>query len=199
VFVKICGLQSEEALDAAVEHGADAVGFVLAHSPRRVSYERFRELSRRVAGRTLRVAVVRQVATTEAEEWVRQGDADLVQAEAFLPVWPRSPYLLVRALELGEPFTPVEGARPFAYVFDRRVQGRSGGTGQQADWAEARRWAREVRLILAGGLQVENVADAVAAVEPFGVDVSSGVEVAGAKSPERIVAFLAAAKGGGPL
>ncbi|EKP95658.1 phosphoribosylanthranilate isomerase [Thermaerobacter subterraneus] len=87
-------------------------------------------------------------------------------------------------------------------LLDAALPGQRGGTGQRADWAAAAWLARRRPLILAGGLNPENVAEAVRAVRPWGVDVSSGVERArGVKDPERIARFIAAARaavGGGP-
>jgi phosphoribosylanthranilate isomerase len=75
------------------------------------------------------------------------------------------------------------------------MEGARSGTGEKADWARARVLAQRTELVLAGGLDAENVATAIAAVRPFGVDVSSGVEhVPGSKSPERIMDFVAAAR-----
>ena len=75
------------------------------------------------------------------------------------------------------------------------LEGTRSGTGERADWAQARALAQRTELVLAGGLDATNVATAIAAVRPFGVDVSSGVEYApGRKSPERIIDFVAAAR-----
>lgn len=196
MWVKICGLRDEEALEAAIAAGADAVGFVLAESRRQLSPDTAKRLMRLVRGRALRVAVFRAVRTDLAEAWVRQGYADLVQAERFEPRLPEVDYLLVYALAPGEPFQPDPVARPFAFVIDRRVGTVGGGTGQLADWDVARQAALTHRVVLAGGLTPENVAEAIQRVQPFGVDVSSGVEVAGRKDPDRIRAFVERAKGG---
>jgi phosphoribosylanthranilate isomerase len=193
-WVKVCGLREPESLEAALAAGVDAVGFVLAESPRRVAPDALPGLSRLARGRALRVAVFRSVAAGLAAELVHRRLVDLVQAERFTPRPPRVPVLLVRALELGEAFRPEPDERPFAYVLDRRVGGRTGGTGCLADWEVAAQAARTVRLVLAGGLTPENVAAAIARVRPFGVDVSGGVETDGRKDPARIVAFVAAVR-----
>ena len=89
---------------------------------------------------------------------------------------------------LGQPLTP---------LLDAHVPGQYGGTGQTGDWSLAAALAAEERIMLAGGLKPENVADAVRAVRPWGVDVASGVEVAGqpgVKDATRIAAFIRAAR-----
>ncbi len=86
---------------------------------------------------------------------------------------------------LGQPLTP---------LLDAHVPGHWGGTGARADWGLAATLSRLYPLVLAGGLTPENVGEAIAAVQPLGVDVSSGVETDGAKDPAKIRAFIAAAR-----
>jgi phosphoribosylanthranilate isomerase len=81
-------------------------------------------------------------------------------------------------------------------LVDAHIAGAYGGTGTQADWSRAARIARQVPTVLAGGLTPENVAAAIAQVQPLGVDVSSGVERDGQKDPALITAFIAAARCG---
>ncbi|MDQ6603363.1 MAG: phosphoribosylanthranilate isomerase [Chloroflexota bacterium] len=84
--------------------------------------------------------------------------------------------------------------QPLMPLLDAHVPGQYGGTGQTGDWALAAALAAEERIMLAGGLTPENVGDAVRTVKPWGVDVASGVEVAGHKDAARIAAFLRAAR-----
>jgi phosphoribosylanthranilate isomerase len=188
VFVKICGLTDETAVEAAVTAGADAIGFVFAESAREVSPERARELCRDVPEGTIRVAVMhhpsqaryRQVVETFGPDWVQ------TDAEDFDSL-PHS----------GSPVPlPVfrEGQTEGRTEFPARLlfEGRVSGSGTTADWGEAGRIAERTELILAGGLNIENVASAVIKVRPFGVDVSSGVEFErGRKDPNRIREFVA--------
>ena len=191
VRVKICGIVTPEAAAAAVQAGADAVGFVFADSPRRVDVERAGEIARSLPPFVTRVAVFRYPRPHEVADVVRRLRPDLVQAEpvaglrealvtgvAFLPVLHDGADLDRRAAELGQPALLLEAA------------GR-GGRGVAPDPERAARLARRFRLVLAGGLTPENVAAAIRRVRPFAVDVSSGVESAPAiKDPERIGRFV---------
>jgi phosphoribosylanthranilate isomerase len=195
VRVKICGVTTPEAIEAAVAAGADAIGFVLAaDSPRRLDLAAARRLAALVPPFVVRVAVLRHPTPDEARAVVDALAPDLLQAEPsdalqraldgrvrLLPVLHDDPDLLSRL--------PVEA--PLVLL---EAEGR-GGRGIPPDHARAAAAARRVRLVLAGGLTPENVGAAIAAVRPFAVDVSSGVESApGVKDPHRIAAFIAAVR-----
>lgn len=187
MFVKICGITTHAALRAAIEAGADAVGFVFADSVREISAERAAALVLGAPRPPLRVAVMRHppaercahVLTAFAPDWVQTDAEDfatleLPEAVAALPV-----YRSGRAL-------PGAGL-PARLLYEGAVS----GSGRRADWSEARALARRAELVLAGGLSPDNVAEAIRAVDPWGVDVSSGVESApGIKDPEKIRAFV---------
>lgn len=191
LFVKICGITTPEALDAAVAAGADAVGFVFhARSPRHLGPAAAARLARRLPAGVAAVAVTLHPARETVARILDgfQPDAWQSDAEDFLtfdlpdPIerWP----VLRRAGSLSD--------LPRRFVFDAPASGR----GLRADWREAAMLARRCELVLAGGLDPANVAGAIAAVRPFGVDVSSGVErAAGVKDPKRIREFVAAARG----
>ena len=196
--VKICGVTSPEAVEAAVAAGADAIGFVLAaDSPRRLAPADARRLAALVPPFVARVAVLRHPSFDEARAAIDAIAPDLVQAEPstaieraiegrvrLLPVLHDGPGLLER-LPFGAPAVLLE------------AEGR-GGRGLAPDLERAAALARRVRLVLAGGLTPDNVAAAIAAVRPFAVDVSSGVESSpGVKDPRRIAAFIAAARAAG--
>jgi phosphoribosylanthranilate isomerase len=188
MFVKICGLTDETAVAAAIEAGADALGFVFAESPREVSPHRARELCRSAPTATIRVAVMRHpspgrfeaVMATFAPDWIQTDAEDF----AGLPAPGRA-----RALPVFR-----DGATRDLTEFPARLlfEGVASGSGATADWDEARRIASRSELILAGGLDVANVGAAMTRVRPFGVDVSSGVEVErGRKDPAKIREFVA--------
>jgi phosphoribosylanthranilate isomerase len=188
MFVKICGITSAEALDAAAAAGADAVGFVFAPSPREISPERAALLAAALPRGVTRVAVTRH---PSVELW-RQ------VCEVFGPDWLQTDAedLEKLAIPQGVSVLPVfrDGAmQPRADAPSRLLfESGASGSGKTADWDEARALARRAQLILAGGLNSENVEEAIRHVRPWGVDVSSGVERRrGEKDPAMIREFVA--------
>jgi phosphoribosylanthranilate isomerase len=186
VFVKICGINSAAAAEAAVAAGADALGFVFAESPREVTPERARELAAAVPRAIKRVAVLRhppralwqRVLDVFAPDWLQTDAEDLAEIDlpascAALPV-----YRDGRAPATPPPRLLFEGSRS--------------GSGRTANWDEAAALASRTQLILAGGLDAANVEAAIRHVRPWGVDVSSGVEKRrGEKDPRMIHEFVA--------
>ena len=202
VLVKLCGLNSAAAVEAALAAGADALGFVLAPSPRRVTLDEARALLARVPRGVTTVAVFARPTLVELERALELG-FDALQAEHdvplpavspdkfFLPVLRDDPRL--EELVQPEPY-PAGGPRSLrgAVVLDGA---RGGGQGQAVDELRAARLARRTRLVLAGGLTPANVAARIRAVRPFAVDVSSGIErERGTKDPELIAAFVRAVR-----
>lgn len=202
MWVKICGVTSAEDARAAVDCGADAVGINLVpSSPRAVSVREAELIARAVDARAEVVGVVADLTLARLNQlmteirlslWQLHGNEspELVRALA-----PRA----YKALRVGAPgdaaaFERFAGDRILA---DSKHAGAPGGSGVAFDWTWVEGVARCRRLILAGGLTAENVADAVRTVRPFGVDVASGVEVPGAprrKDLERMRRFVEAAK-----
>jgi phosphoribosylanthranilate isomerase len=188
--VKICGLTTREAVEAACDAGADALGFVFTESPRRLSPEQARALTAGVPRHVLRIAVTRhpdQALVTDIAAVFRphrlQADAEDFQA-LTLP-FGLEPLPVLRDGAAAP--TPL----PDLFLYE----GVDSGRGLPADWSRARDLARHGGLILAGGLSAANVAQAVASVRPYGVDVSSGVERApGVKDSDQIRAFVAAVR-----
>ncbi len=193
IFVKICGLKTAAAVDAAVNGGADALGFVFADSPRQISPESALALTRDLPPGVVKVAVMRHPSQDQlasvleifGPDWL-QSDAEDFEGAAVpagtdrLPVYRDTPALNIAA-----------AAREPMLLFE----GKESGQGQLADWNRARELAGLTRIILAGGLDPDNVADAIRAVRPYGVDVSSGVESErGVKDTVRIAAFLGAVR-----
>jgi len=188
MFVKICGMTSREAVVAAVAAGADAIGFVFAASARAVSPEQACELAADVPRTVVRVAVMHHPAATHCARVL----------EVFGPDWLQTDAEDLAALNLpaGVRVLPVfrNGHLPETATLPARLlfEGTRSGTGTTADWDEARRIASTTELVLAGGLTPENVGAAIEYVRPWGVDVSSGVEIRkGLKDPELISEFLA--------
>ena len=192
VFVKVCGLTHADDVRAAVAAGADALGFVFAESPRRVSPEAAAEISRGVPDGVLRVAVMLH---PRADEWQAVAEAfrpDVLQTDAgdfgtldvaeHVVRWP-----VIRQTAGESPGTPRSGT----YVYE----GAKSGTGATVDWRTAALCARQGNMILAGGLGPDNVAAAIRQVKPYGVDASSSLERApGRKDEQKVAAFISAAK-----
>lgn len=193
-FIKICGMTEARAVDAALAAGADAIGFVLAPSVRRVTAAQAAELAAPARGRALCVAVTLHPDAALLDEIFTQFRPDVLQTDladlssmvlpAGVVAWP-----VLR----GAP----AGAAADSLVSKQRVlfEGLSSGAGKLADWTIASGLSGSYALILAGGLRPSNVAEAIEAVRPFGVDVSSGVEESpGRKSPELIESFVSRAR-----
>jgi phosphoribosylanthranilate isomerase len=208
-LVKICGLTSAAALEAAVACGADALGFVLAPSPRRLSPARARELLRLVPPGIERIAVFARAGRHEVALALDLG-FDGLQAELAAGTRPPlpAPIYWLPVLRDGADL-PSRLARIEPYPGDGRGSLRGalvldgpggGGRGLPVDGERARRAARSRSIVLAGGLTPANVAERVHAIRPFAVDTSSGVErERGVKDPELIRAFVASVRAaGGP-
>jgi indole-3-glycerol phosphate synthase / phosphoribosylanthranilate isomerase len=206
VTVKICGITSKEDALLAVSAGADAVGFVFwPGSPRTVDPQAARAIAAAVPPFILRVGVFVDATAEEMRRVADEVGLDIVQLHGneSPEAVSRAPRRAVKAVRVGPGFRPDEALRydgtAAALLLDTRVEGdgRPGGTGRVFDWS----LVRPVRegtsfLILAGGLTPENVGEAVAAVRPDGVDVSSGVESApGKKDPAKMRAFVEAVRG----
>jgi phosphoribosylanthranilate isomerase len=190
MWIKICGMTTPDAISSALEAEVDAIGFVFAASPRRLTPEAARQLSRPARARLRCVAVMRHPTQLELDEMLRVFRPDLLQTDET----DLAGLDLPAALELLPVVRGGEGtpASPAPRVL---FEGPASGTGTASDWSAARRLAQLTQLVLAGGLDPGNVAAAIHAVRPFGVDVSSGVEARpGVKSPLKIVQFAAAAR-----
>jgi phosphoribosylanthranilate isomerase len=199
MFVKICGITRASDAVHAVRHGADALGFVFwRDSPRYIEPSRAAEIIAGVPDGVMRVGVfvnepidaIRAVATETGISAVQlHGDEPPEYAAALdRPV--------LRAINLENADETCQ-AWPVntTFLMDAVDRVRRGGTGQLVDWDRAAILAQTQRIVLAGGLTSNNVADAIVQVGPFGVDVSSGVEDApGLKNPELVARFLESAR-----
>lgn len=190
LFVKICGVSTVEALEAAVAAGADAIGFVFhAPSPRDISPARAAELARRLPPGVLCVAVTRHPGQPLVDRILESLAPDVWQSDAI-------DFDAIR-LPAGIERWPVLRKRPNTRHGSRRVlfESPQSGSGERADWPAASVVARTSELILGGGLDRTNIRRAISTVRPFGVDVSSGVETApGVKDARRIREFIVRAR-----
>ncbi|MEM8546671.1 MAG: phosphoribosylanthranilate isomerase [Pseudomonadota bacterium] len=190
-YIKICGLTRPHAIRAALDAGADAVGFVFAPSPREVSPEQALPLVDIARGRADIVAVMLHPAAWLVDMVLGLVQPDILQTDAedyaSIELPPG-----VQALPVCRNVRRLPRAGEHPRVL---VEGAVSGAGAVADWTFAQRAARTHDVVLAGGLNPDNVGTAIAAVHPFGVDVSSGVEAArGQKDPALIRAFIANAR-----
>ena len=195
MFIKICGITRLTDALHAVQHGATALGFVFwPQSPRYVTPERAREIIAELPSGTTSVGVfvnepvdgIRAVVARSGINAVQlHGDEPPAYADAL--GWPVFRALTVAdASEAGEAW-PEETT----FLLDTIDPVRRGGTGENVDWSRAAGIALTRRVVLAGGLTPLNVADAIGAVRPFGVDVSSGVEASpGVKNLDKVARFL---------
>ncbi|MGC1869331.1 MAG: phosphoribosylanthranilate isomerase [Acidobacteriaceae bacterium] len=218
MWIKICGITSLEDAKAAVDAEADAVGFVFAASPRRVTPEVVREITRTLPFNLEKIGIFVDssmdeiVATFETAGLTgvqlhgeyspdHLSELRLRMKQKFLPVrvvyvvpYERDSAGFARRLQ-SLAAMPDSDDGPSAVLVDTRVGDKVGGTGIPFDWGAARaafrQHAANLRLIAAGGLQPENVRQAIHTMQPWGVDVSSGVEsVPGRKDHQRVKQFI---------
>ncbi len=197
--MKICGVREPDAVAAAVRAGADAVGFVFAPSPRRVGFAEARALAEEVPPLVARVAVLWKPLAKEVAEVLDAFQPDVLQCEpdpaGHPPPGARTGFLAV--LHDGPDVLAEARALPPGTTVLLESAGR-GGRGAAPDRTRAAALARERPVVLAGGLTPDNVAEAIHAVRPWGVDVSSGVESdPGRKDPRLIERFLEAVRRAG--
>jgi phosphoribosylanthranilate isomerase len=209
LLIKICGLTTSEALDAALDAGADMVGFVFfPPSPRTIGWETARRLGERVKGRARKVAL-----TVDADDAYLEAIIEALQPDEMQLHGKETPdRAVVVRTRFGRPVTkalPIEKrsdlspVNVYAKVVDRllfdarppRGATRPGGLGRTFDWHLLQNLDPGVPFMLSGGLDAGNVAEALRITRAGAVDVSSGVERApGQKDPDKIRAFVRAAR-----
>jgi phosphoribosylanthranilate isomerase len=190
-WVKICGMTSEAAVTAALNAGVDAIGFVFAPSVRQVSTQRAFELARPARDRVSCIAVTQHPSQSLVDEIISVFNPDVLQTDIEDLTTLRLPDTLTILPVLRAGATTRHGVLPERLLFE----GPRSGTGEMSDWDEAAALARTTQLLLAGGLNSENVSPAIARVRPAGVDTSSGVEShPGVKSAVKVAEFVSAAR-----
>ncbi len=206
VRVKICGIRRVEDLRAAVEEGADAVGMVVGFpsSPRNLSLSQAAEIRRGVPVFVDAVLVVRADGREEFRRVVEELEPDAIQLYGQLSLAEARDLAtgcrIIKPVKAGTEPSGLDLSLADAILLDSHSESLPGGTGRTHDWYAARRLREQISLplVLAGGLNPSNVSEAVRVVEPYAVDVSSGVESSpGVKSRELIRAFIRAALGEG--
>jgi phosphoribosylanthranilate isomerase len=212
--IKICGLKTPEALDVALESGADLVGFVFfGPSPRNLDLPTARALGARVNGRAGKVALTVNATDDALSDIIASLKPDMLQLhgaetpERVVAVRTRFGLPVMKALPISEraDLSPI---RLYAHVADRLIfdarapeaATRPGGLGEVFDWSLLKGVDVGIPYMLSGGLDASNVAEAISIIRAPGVDVSSGVERApGVKDLDKIRAFIRAARAAEPL
>jgi len=192
--VKVCGITTPDDGAMAARAGADYVGVVLTESPRRVTAERAREIALLLPAETLLVAVFADETPDAVKRAVEGLPVHAVQVtgwdHAATPQESFEVWHVLRGIPPEPATLPMVPLR--TYLLDAADGTRPGGTGKRADWDWARRGVNAgLRLVVAGGLTPENVSELVREVRPFGVDASSGLELApGRKDAVKVQTFL---------
>jgi len=201
MFVKICGITTEDDALLAVAMGADAVGFIMAPSQRQIAPQKVYDITRRLPPEVLTVGVFRNELPERVVELGHKAGVKAVQLHGretieqtrevaghfrwVIKVFGAGDENLPRADQYGTDMIMIDAPDP--------------GSGKVFDWNLAGDAPDSVKLILAGGLTADNVSAAIAEVEPWGVDVATGVESApGKKDPIKVMRFIEAAKEAAP-
>ncbi|MFZ5650063.1 MAG: phosphoribosylanthranilate isomerase [Bacillota bacterium] len=198
VRVKICGIRDTETALGAADAGADALGFVFAPGKRTISPEEAREIIGKLPPLVSRVGVFVNLPAAEVAAIAAFAGLDTVQLHGEEPPeYCRDlGFKVIKSFPAGSA-ADLERAKDYrvdGYLLDTPVQGRRGGTGRAFDWRLAA-GLNAGPLILAGGLNPENVREAIEIVRPYAVDVSSGVETGGCKDIGKIREFIRRVKG----
>ncbi|WP_043315492.1 phosphoribosylanthranilate isomerase [Microbulbifer sp. HZ11] len=199
--VKICGITSVEDARLAVDAGADALGLVFyPPSPRHVTAERAAEIASAVSPFAVLTGLFVDAHPQDVEDILKLVPLNLLQfhGDENAPYCRQFHRPYMKALRMKPGLDPVEAMAAYpdarGILLDAYRKGVPGGTGDTFDWQRVPQGS-DRHIILAGGLNLENVAEAIAAANPHGVDVSGGVEAApGRKDPHKVRAFIRAAR-----
>lgn len=191
VFVKVCGMRDADCVAASVSAGANAIGFVFAESVRKISPAEAKTVAQGIPAHVQKVAVMRHPSNEQWQTVLSEFAPDVLQTDAGDFASLDVPENVVRWPVLrqrsGEAFPEL----PEVFVYE----GPSSGAGETVDWAGAAVIAAQGRMILAGGLDANNVGTAIRTVRPWGVDASSGLESSpGIKDVELIKNFVQAVR-----
>jgi phosphoribosylanthranilate isomerase len=201
MFVKICGITNEDDALLAVAMGADAVGFVFAPSPRQIAPQQAYDITRRLPPEILTVGVFRDEHPKLVSDIVRRAGVKAAQlhgdeSPAVVSEIAQAVRWVIKAYPAGSARVADAATMPTDLIL---LDAATPGSGQLFDWSLAGEVPEGKRLILAGGLDPENVTEAVQAVEPWGVDVSTGVERSpGKKDPLKVKRFIERARAAAP-
>ncbi len=199
VRVKICGITNSADAFAAIDAGANLLGFnFYEKSPRHITEAEAAKIRARLPKKIKAVGIFVNASPAEVTALRKSLKLDAVQLhgdetpDSVAQIARLMPVIKAFRVEPEFPLATLDEYREaFAFLFDAALAGQYGGTGRTTDWDVARRAALSRRIILAGGLKVENVAAAVRIVRPYGIDVASGVESEpGKKDPGLLHEFI---------
>lgn len=202
MFVKICGITSEDDALLAVAMGADAVGFVFAPSVRQVPVQRVYDITRRLPPEILTVGVFRDEHPKRVIEIVHKSGVKGAQlhgseSNGAVAEVSKAVGFVVKAFVAGSPRIAESSSLATNTIL---IDGSTPGSGHLFDWSLVGEIPEGMRMILAGGLDPDNIADAVQTVNPWGVDVSTGVESApGKKDALMVKRFIERARNAAPV
>ena len=191
--VKICGLSTQGAVEAAVSAGADYIGFVFAPSKRQVTLEQAAELATLIPVNVKKVGVFVSPSREELLEAIEKVGLDLVQVHGQVAddLFEDLPCVSIQAVQVdGEGHVP--NSQADYLLFDAPVA----GSGRTFDWGQLDTTDLSQSFFIAGGLNEDNVVEAIQHFTPYAVDVSSGVETNGQKDHEKIRRFIERVKHG---
>ncbi len=183
MFIKICGITNEDDALLAVALGADAVGFVFAPSPRQMAAQKVFDITRRLPPEILTVGVFRDEHPSRVVEIVQRSGVKAAQLHGHespedVPIVAKNVHWVIKAVTAGS----VDARRADLFAADMiMVDAVAPGAGQIFDWNLLSEMPLVNKLILAGGLTAQNVAAGIQSAQPWGVDVSTGVEVSPGK------------------
>ena len=203
VKVKVCGITNPDDARVAADAGADAIGLIFAESPRRVSVERAREIAAALPEGVLKVGVFVDADPGEVLRIAREVGLDYAQLHGDEPPEAVAEIRaggvgVMKALRVrnAEALAAVERYEADLFLLDAWSAKARGGTGARFDWELAKSLRGRDNIVVSGGLDPENVREAIAFFEPYGVDASSSLEDRpGKKNGERVRRFVSAAKG----
>ncbi|EFR99931.1 phosphoribosylanthranilate isomerase [Listeria seeligeri] len=198
--VKICGLKKAVDVEAAVENGADMIGFVFAKSRRRISIDEAHELAKKIPASVKKVGVFVNPTEKELVEAIQKVPLDIVQlhGQESQEQANRTDAEVIKAFPVknGQLPSNINDYLNAYILLDAPAEEYEGGSGKAFDWEKINSQLLTTdKLIIAGGLNATNVTEAIARFEPFAVDISSGVETNGEKDPKKIKNFIKIAKG----
>ena len=195
IRVKICGICDLDSAMAAVEAGADMIGFHFCTSERRISPEDARAILDELSVRPKIIGVFIDESPDEVRRIADHLDLDLLQLHGSEPPGFDAGRPVMKVLKIRDGAVPDADAWPDPIMLDSWSADQRGGTGRTWDWELARPLLASRKVFIAGGLEPGNVGKVVSELKPYGVDVSSGVEArVRVKDPARMRAFVHAVR-----